>query len=413
MSQFLSHVPPMGIYETLYAFQATFGSFMGTEGTHPWSQGFPLTTPLEKFGGPELPGSVEVTFEDRFYPKAWGHPKLRNSIVDYYNSRYGSNIASENVMIFAGGRPGIFTVMAFLKKHIKVRIGNIEWPAYLDIMTQTNSDYETVPFTKENNFHPDNEEYFGRNNLDDETAILSIISNPQNPSGQTRSGEELRELIEIAEQPGNGILLDEAYEMFHSPSVSGIEFVKDLDSSNIFLSGACTKGLQSPGIRIGWIIASKTNIEIMSNYSSFGMGGVSHPSQHYAVKLLESTRVKKARKAIEEHYSWQRERYGNAFKEMGLGVYTGNGGFYHWLELPEGMTSDELNKRLFKRGAAILCAFDCDMARPHSKDPNYKTPYERFFRFSFGPLLPESFESDIELFHEVYEAYKNEMGIKS
>ena len=413
MTQFLSHVPPMGIYETLYAFQATFGSFMGTEGTHPWSQGFPLTTPLEKFGGPELPGSVEVTFEDRFYPKAWGHPKLRNSIVDYYNSRYNSNIAPENVMIFAGGRPGIFTVMAFLKKHIKVRIGNIEWPAYLDIMTQTNSDYETVPFTKENNFHPDNVEYFSRNNLDDETAILSIISNPQNPSGQTRSGEELRELIKIAEQPGNGILLDEAYEMFHSPSVSGIEFVKDLDSSNIFLSGACTKGLQSPGIRIGWIIASKTNIEIMSNYSSFGMGGVSHPSQHYAVKLLESARVKKARKAIEEHYSWQRERYGNAFKEMGLGVYTGNGGFYHWLELPEGMTSDELNKRLFKRGAAILCAFDCDMARPHSKDPNYKTPYERFFRFSFGPLLPESFESDIELFHEVYEAYKNEMGIKS
>lgn len=413
MTQFLSHVPPMGIYETLYAFQATFGSFMGTEGTHPWSQGFPLTTPLEKFGGPKLPGSVDVTFEDRFYPKAWGHPKLRNSIVDYYNSRYNSSIAPENVMIFAGGRPGIFTVMAFLKKHIKVRIGNIEWPAYLDIMTQTNSDYETVPFTKENNFHPDNVEYFSRNNLDDETAILSIISNPQNPSGQTRSGEELRELIKIAEQPGNGILLDEAYEMFHSPSVSGIEFVKDLDSSNIFLSGACTKGLQSPGIRIGWIIASKTNIEIMSNYSSFGMGGVSHPSQHYAVKLLESARVKKARKAIEEHYSWQRERYGNAFKEMGLGVYTGNGGFYHWLELPEGMTSDELNKRLFKRGAAILCAFDCDMARPHSKDPNYKTPYERFFRFSFGPLLPESFESDIELFHEVYEAYKNEMGIKS
>ena len=272
MTQFLSHVPPMGIYETLYAFRDTFGSFMGTEGTHPWSQGFPLTTPLEKFGGPKLPGSVDVTFEDRFYPKAWGHPKLRNSIVDYYNSRYGSNIASENVMIFAGGRPGIFTVMAFLKKHIKVRIGNIEWPAYLDIMTQTNSDYETVPFTKENNFHPDNVEYFSRNNLDDETAILSIISNPQNPSGQTRSGEELRELIEIAEKPGNGILLDEAYEMFHSPSVSGIEFVKDIDSSNIFLSGACTKGLQSPGIRIGWIIASKTNIEIMSNYSSFGMG---------------------------------------------------------------------------------------------------------------------------------------------
>ena len=212
----------------------------------------------------------------------------------------------------------------------------------------------------------------------------------------------------MAEQPGNGILLDEAYEMFHSPSVSGIEFVNDIDSSNIFFSGACTKGLQSPGIRIGWIIASKKNIEILANYSSFGMGGVSHPSQHYAIKLLESNRVKKARKAVEEHYNWQRERYGKAFKDMGLGVYTGNGGFYHWLELPEGMTSAELNKRLFKHGAAILCAFDCDMGRPHSKDLSYKTPYVRFFRFSFGPLLPETFEADINLFREVYEAYKSE-----
>ena len=408
IKEFLNHVPPMGIYETLYAFRDTFGSFMGTEGTHPWSQGFPLTSQLEKFDGPELPNNVEVTYEDRFYPKAWGHPKLRGAIVDYYNSRYASTITPENVMIFAGGRPGIYTVMAFLKKQVRVRIGNIEWPAYLDIMNQSKTMYETVPFTKENNFHPKNEEYFNRMNLDEKTAILPIISNPQNPSGQTRSEQELCELIEMAEQPGNGILLDEAYEMFHSPSVSGIEFVQDLDNSNIFLSGACTKGLQSPGIRIGWIIASKTNIKILANYSSFGMGGVSHLSQQYAMKLLESSRVKKARKAVEEHYNWQRERYGKAFEEMGLGVYTGDGGFYHWLELPDGMTSVELNKRLFKRGAAILCAFECDMGRPHSKDLNYKTPYERFFRFSFGPLLPESFETDINLFREVYEAYKRD-----
>tara|TARA_B100000214_G_scaffold225471_2_gene164141 strand:+ start:43170 stop:44447 length:1278 start_codon:yes stop_codon:yes gene_type:complete len=406
---FLSdNCPPMGIYETLYAFRDSFGSFMGTKGTHPWSQGFPLTTPLEKFGGPALPASVEVTWEDRFYPKAWGHPALREAIVEYYNSQYNSNIRPDNVMIFAGGRPGIYTVMAFLKKHIQVRIGNIEWPAYLDIMEQTNTDFQIVPFTKENNFHPSNAEYFDRTGLNAKTHLMPVISNPQNPSGQTRYGEELKELIEMAEQPMNGILLDEAYEMFHSPSVSGIQYVKDLDNSNVFIAGACTKGLQSPGIRVGWIIASKKNIETLANYSSFGMGGVSHPSQHYAVKLLEPERVKKARKAVEEHYNWQRERYGKAFKEMGLEVYTGNGGFYHWLELPEGMTSQDLNNRLFKRGAAILCASDCDMARPHSKNPNYKTPYERFFRFSFGPLLPESFESDIEIFREVFDEMRND-----
>jgi len=90
------------IYETLYAFRDSFGRFMGEEGTHPWSQGFPLTTQLE--GGPPLPGSVEVTWEDRFYPKAWGHPKLREAIARHYNDFYGSKITPENVMVFAGGR---------------------------------------------------------------------------------------------------------------------------------------------------------------------------------------------------------------------------------------------------------------------------------------------------------------------
>ena len=412
VESFLSdNCPPMGIYETLYAFKDSFGSFMGEKGTHPWSQGFPLTTPLEKFGGPPLPSSVEVTWEDRFYPKAWGHPDLREAISGYYNDQYGSKVEPENVMVFAGGRPGIFTVLAFLKEHVQVRIGNIEWPAYLDILEQTDTDFQIVPFTKENGFHPSNEEYFDRSGLNAKTSLMPIISNPQNPSGQTRWGDELRDLIRLAEGPKNGILLDEAYEMFHSPSVSGIQYIEDLDNSNVFIAGACTKGLQSPGIRIGWIVSSKKNIETLSNFSSFGMGGVSHPSQHYAVKLLEPSRVEKARKAVEEHYNWQRGRYGQAFEEMGLGVYTGDGGFYHWLELPEGMTSSELNKRLFKHGAAILCATDCDMARPHSKDPSYESPYSRFFRFSFGPLLPETFDSDIELFRGVFDAYRKEIEL--
>ena len=50
-------------------------------------------------------------------------------------------------------------------------------------------------------------------------------------TGHTRFGEELKELIEMAEQKKNGILLDEAYEFYHeSGGVSGIEFVKDLEN---------------------------------------------------------------------------------------------------------------------------------------------------------------------------------------
>ncbi len=397
--------PPMGIYETLYAFRDSFGQFMGANGTHPWSQGFPLTTPLTD--GPDLPSSVAVTWEDRFYPKAWGHPLLRDAIAGHYNNFYGSTIAPENVMVFAGGRPGIYAVLAFLKHHVQVRIGNVEWPAYLDILTQTGTDWSVVPFTKENGFHPPNSAYFHRGGLNAKTHLLPVISNPGNPTGHTRCDKELEELVEMAEQPKNGILLDEAYEMFHeSGGVSGIRYVKDLDNSNIFLAGACTKGLQCPGIRVGWIIASRDNIEVLSNYSSFGMGGVSHPAQLYAAELLEPSRVEQARHAVRNHYGMQRARYGAAFAEMGLTVHTGDGGFYHWLELPEGLKASELNRRLFKHGAAVLEGIDCDMARPHAKDPSYVTPYDSFLRFSFGPLLPETFDADIALMRRVLDEYR-------
>ena len=210
----------------------------------------------------------------------------------------------------------------------------------------------------------------------------------------------------------NGILLDEAYEFFHSPAVSGIKYVKNLEKSNIFITSACTKGLQCPGIRVGWVVASKRNIETLANFSSFGMGGVSHPSQLYAVKLLEPSRVKQAMKAVEQHYAWQRDRYGEAFKSMGLASIPVKAGL-SLVGTSEGMNSKELNKRLFKRGAAILCASECDMARPHDKSllKEYKTPYERFFRFSFGPLLPETFESDIRIMREVLVQYKKDVGI--
>merc|ERR1719336_1976229 len=203
--------------------------------------------------------------------------------------------------------------------------------------------------------------------------------------------------------------------MFHSPNVSGIQYIKDIDNSNIFIAGACTKGFQSAGIRIGWVVASKKNIETLQNFSSFGMGGVSHPSQLYAVKLFEPSRVKLQRAAIEKHYNWQRERYGGAFRKMGLTLYTGSGGFYHWMELPKGLTCDELNERLFKRGAAVLRGMDADMARPHAVqkhfDADYKSPYMTFFRFSFGPLAPETFEDDIKIRSEVLEEYKKDKGV--
>ena len=142
-------------------------------------------------------------------------------------------------------------------------------------------------------------------------------------------------------------------------------------------------------------MAAKRHIEVLANFSSFGMGGVSHPSQCYAVELLDPERMLHVRAAVPAFYAMQRERYGRAFEDLGLELFSGDGGFYHWCRLPHGWTAQQLNERLFTRGAAILKGTDCDMERLGDD-----SPLSSFFRFSFGPLAPESFEADIALLGE-------------
>ena len=382
----LRYVRPMGIYETLYAFWDAFGTYMGEPGTHPWSQGFPRTVQLPD--GPPMPSSVQVTSDHLRYPKAWGMPDLREAIADYYNTWYGSNLAPENVMVFAGGRPAIIATLLFLKPDTPVRIAETEYTPYYDILEGLGRQYSLVSSGEANGFRPSIDDY-----LDDSGGkALVMASNPCNPTGHTRTGDELKALVDAACSGRMGVLVDEAYELFHEDPVSALQYVRNIDDSDLIVIGAATKGLQSPGIRIGWLISSRENVEVLSNFSSFGMGGVSHPSQCYAMELFGKDRIALARKAVPAFYGSQRDRYGEAFTKLGLELFSGDGSFYHWCKLPDGISAAELNQRLFPEGAAVLEGTDCDMARRGAD-----SPLAGFFRFSFGPLDPDDFESDVDI----------------
>jgi aspartate/methionine/tyrosine aminotransferase len=226
---------------------------------------------------------------------------------------------------------------------------------------------------------------------------MLVKSNPCNPTGVATGGENLQRLVKQFSEEGSGALIDEAYEFYCDPEPeSALKYIDNIDDTNLFVIGAATKGLQVPGMRIGWAIASKEHIEIFRNYSSFGMGGVSRASQIYVTRLLEKTRVAQARDAICAFYGEQRKRYGEGLAELGFELSTGTGGFYHWGKLPQGLTGDSFNERLFAYEAGILPGRLCDMARTD----DVPSTLERYARFSFGPLKADSFDDDMRILRE-------------
>jgi aspartate/methionine/tyrosine aminotransferase len=254
-------------------------------------------------------------------------------------------------------------------------------------------DYRVIPSNEANRFRPKERDYDVAPRNDD-SRVLLVKSNPCNPTGVATSGEELRRLVELYSGDGRAALFDEAYELYNDPEPdSALRYIDDIDETDIFVIGAATKGLQVPGMRVGWAVASKKHVEIFRNYSSIGMGGVSRPSQIYVTGLLELDRARQAREAVARFYNEQRARYARGLESLGFELFTGNGGFYHWARLPGELTADAFNERLFEHDAAILPGRLCDLTRREGEP----SPLDRFVRFSFGPLPADSFAGDMEI----------------
>jgi aspartate/methionine/tyrosine aminotransferase len=385
----LKQFPPMGVYETLFKFLDATAKYMGDPGTHPWAQGYPLTKQLP--GGPPLPSCIELTYTDLKYPKATGELVLREALSNYYNRFYDAGITADHVAVFAGGRAGILATLLILKRGTSIVLEATEYTPYYDMLRLLNHDVHLIPCNGENRFRPTIEEY-AESVAQITGDVMLVKSNPCNPTGVMSAGNDLRERVQMFTGENRAALFDEAYEFYSEPEPeSALQHINDIDSTNIFVVGAATKGLQVPGMRTGWVIAAKKHIEIFRNYSSFGMGGVSRPSQIYVTGLLEPKRVEQARDAVNRYFAWQRERYGDALRELGVELFTGNGGFYHWGKLPGRLTAEKFNDRLFEHDAGILPGRFCDMSREVGKPSSL----DRFFRFSFGPLEADSFESDM------------------
>jgi len=389
----LRQFPPMGIYEVLFAFMDSSGTYLGDPGTHPWAQGFPMTTQLP--GGPELPSSIEFDAQDLKYPPATGTTALLEAIRDYYNHFYDTDLTTDNIAVFAGGRPALFATLSFLQPEFQILIEETEYTPYYDVLKLLDRAYSIIPSNETNGFRPSIKDYAAAQIAPSASPFI-LKSNPCNPTGVTWAGDTLEALVKFCSSEGQGGIIDEAYEFFHSPDpVSAMKYVRHIDDTNLFVIGAATKGLQVPGMRTGWAIASQKNIEIFRNYSSLGMGGVSRASQLFVAKLLDLDRVSQSHVAVSNFFESQRDKYREAFTHLGMELHTGDGGFYHWGKLPGSLSAREFNERLFKKNAAILPGTLCDMLRRGDDGP-----YRQMFRFSFGAVKPEEFDDNIAILRD-------------
>lgn len=182
---------------------------------------------------------------------------LRRAIVDYWS--HIANIDREKVALGDGSIGIIYKInKLFIDKSSKVLGYSPQFSDYIDDIKTYDAIYECIYMDKKNNYKFIADQYVEKMN---ETYNLFYIDNPNNPTGQLISIDDIRRISQKAKALNRPLIIDEAYGDFTSKKNSAISLMDDFD--NIIVIRSFSKGHGLAGLRAAYVISSKT---IIQNY---------------------------------------------------------------------------------------------------------------------------------------------------
>jgi len=180
-----------------------------------------------------------------------GHPELREEIAKQYGG-----MSKDNVAVTTGASEGNFAVIGHLigsKEHLIIE--HPTYPSLYQIPRSLERDHSLFPIKWDDEFRPDLDAL--RKLVKPNTKLITL-THPNNPTGSIITKSELKEAVEIAEEAGAYLMVDETYRdmMFDTPPPLAATL-----SPNAISLTSMSKTWGVPGIRIGWVVADTPIVE--------------------------------------------------------------------------------------------------------------------------------------------------------
>jgi len=134
--------------------------------------------------------------------------------------------------------------------------------------------------------------------VSDRTRMITVC-NPSNPTGYTLSGDEMREIVSIAESVGAWVHADEVYR---GAELDGVETPSFIGlSDRVMVSGGLSKAYALPGLRLGWLAGPAATISTSwayHDYTSITAGILSHRVGEIALEPEVRARILKRNRSL-------------------------------------------------------------------------------------------------------------------
>jgi len=234
-----------------------------------------------------LSSAAKLTSGEVKYVPIDGTKSLKKAVIRYTEENYDRLVAPENVLITNGAKQSLFNIIySILNPQDEVIVIAPYWVSYPEIIKMCLGK-PVIVTPEDGTFTPRFE--------DIEQAVTSytraiIINSPNNPSGVIYPPELIERLVGFCERKGIFLVCDDIY---HKLTFNGNEAPpayrftqKDIEDSHVIVVNGVAKLYGMTGFRIGWVVAPRALIRVMTNVTAQTTSGVSPVSQAAAEGAL-------------------------------------------------------------------------------------------------------------------------------
>jgi len=264
------------------------------------------------------------------YTPSQGTESLRQTICNFYNRKWGTQLKPTNIVVSNGAKHSLFNIaMALFEDGDEVIIPSPYWVSYPEqiILMGAKPIFIKTDLSMDFKINAD----LLREHITDKTKAL-ILNSPSNPTGMVYDKKELQEILNVVVEKGLYLIADEIYDALVYDGVeytSVLSFVSDNPDlmKNVIVVNGVSKTYAMTGWRIGYTISNETIAKLIGDMQSQSTSNPCSISQKAAEEALSGSQ--EAVKIMLEAFQKRRNLISELLSEIeGVRLKKPDGSFY-------------------------------------------------------------------------------------
>ena len=213
-----------------------------------------------------LSSGAKLTSGEVKYTPPDGLPSMKKAVIRYTEEAYNRLAAPENVIITNGAKQSLFNIFySILNPQDEVIVIAPYWVSYPEMIKMCLG-IPVIVTPEDGTFTPRFE--------DIERAVTSstraiIVNSPNNPSGAIYPDALIEKIVNLCEKKGIFMICDDIYHKLtfdRNVATPAYHFTdRDIDNSHIIVVNGVAKLYGMTGFRIGWVVAPRQLVSVMTN----------------------------------------------------------------------------------------------------------------------------------------------------